>query len=235
MKRRTSITVLVTQVLVLAWLLSVPACASAQQKVRPEEQLNEVVVTGTRIKPSRNMQTIIEWLRRLPGEFRYDGYVELQAGPGMPTSRLPVQGLSDCVAFGAAPGVQCAVDIRWPKVSGENGTEVPGGSSVLDPAMILYGLDPDHRAIHFLQVDKRGVAEGGLGYLEGNTLVTTAPCEGIPGNCQRTTRIDAQPDGKLIQMQVDINQDDAKPVRYSFVMHRLSQAEVDAIDGSPRK
>jgi len=231
MKGRTGIAARAGRLLVLAWLLPVAGAAELPAGKTPasatapgaEQQLDEVTVTATRTRPVRNLQTIIEWLARLVGQYRYEGSVELHAGPGVPAAPLPVRGVGDCVPFGLAPGVQCSIAVRWPEVRGENGTEVLGGISSLNPALILYGLDPDHRAIHYLQVDQKGIADGGLGYLDGDTLTTTAPCEGIPGNCQRITTINAQPDGKLIQMQIDIRQDEERTVRYTFVMRRLSQ------------
>jgi hypothetical protein len=53
---------------------------------------------------------------------------------------------------------------------------------------------------------------------------------GIPGDCQRTTQIDAAPDGKLIQMQVDIDQDGVRVARFHFEMQRLAQQ-----DRAPRR
>jgi hypothetical protein len=201
--------------------ITASAAAPATQTPPPDEELDEVTVFGNRIKPVRNMRTILEWLVRLVGQYRYEGFVELRPGEGVPKDRLPVRGFGDCIRFGIAPGVQCSVAIRWPEVKGPDGGEVVGGVSRLNPAMILYGLDPDQRGIHFLQVDQRGVAEGGVGYLMGNVLTTTAPCEDIPGDCRRTTRIDAQPDGKLIQMQVDIEHEGVRVARFHFEMQRI--------------
>ena len=205
--------------LVLALLLPAAVLAAAP----PEEELAEVTVIGNRVKPTRNMRTMLYWLVRLVGKFRYEGFVELRPGPGVPGAPLPVQGLGDCVAFGVAPGVQCSVAIRWPEVRGPDGAEVVGGVSSLNPAMILYGLDPDRRGIHFLQVDSRGIADGGVGYLTGDTLETRAPCEGIDGDCQRITQINAEPEGKLIKMQVDIEREGVLVARFSFELHRLPE------------
>lgn len=211
-------------VILLAALLASPAAMSAAAPAEELDQLDEVRVSAIRIKPTRDMQQIIDWLARLVGQFQYDGSVELRAGPGVPQGQLLVSGVGDCVGFGLAPGVQCAVKVRWPEVRGADGEKLAGSVSNLNPAMILYGLDPDRRGIHFLQVDKYGIAEGGLGYLDGNTLVTSAPCEAIPGDCKRITRVTAQPDGKQIQMQVDIEQEGRRTVRYKFYMRRLSRA-----------
>jgi hypothetical protein len=191
-----------------------PAAASAKLAAQ-EQELDEVLVNGRRIRPERNMQAVVDWMRRLVGQFRYQGYVELRGADGAPLGREDVQGVSDCVAFGLAPGVQCSVKVEWPDVEGDVGAV--GGVSTLQPAMILYGFDPDHRAVHMLQVDNKGIADGALGYIQGDTLIASAPCEGIPGNCQRTTRITAKPDGKLIQTQIDIEIDGQRMTRYVFL------------------
>lgn len=219
-------------VVMAAWLLLpallpgtiATAAAPATRPPQPEQELDEVIVSGNRIKPERNMRTILEWLVRLVGQYRYEGFVEPRPG-GVARERLPVRGFGDCIRFGIAPGVQCSVAIAWPEARGDDGEELVGGASTLNPAMILYGLDPDRRGIHFLQVDQRGIADGGVGYLLGDVLTTTAPCEGIPGNCQRITKIDAAPDGKLIQMQVDILREGVRVARFHFEMTRIEQQQ----------
>jgi len=232
MKGHARITMLAGRAIALAWLLAGPVPAA---EPRTDQELDEVTVTGTRSKPVRNLQTIIEWLARLVGQYRYGGTVELRAGPGIPTAPLLVRGVGDCVAFGLAPGVQCSIAVSWPKIRGEGGQEVLGGVSTLNPAMVLYGLDPDRRAIHFLQVDQKGIADGGTGYLMGDTLTTRAPCEGIPGDCERITTIDAQPDGRRIQMQVDIEQDGQRAVRFNFVLNRTSEPAKSGSAAVPKK
>ncbi len=188
---------------------------------QPETELSEVLVQGARTKPERNLQVVIEWLRRLVGQFRYQGTVELRGADGKPVSRQNVSGKSDCVAFGLAPGVQCSLKVQWPELKGKDGEAVVGGASTLQPAMLLYGLDPDKRGIHFLQVDNKGIADGGVGLLLQDTLTTKVPCEGIPGNCQRITKITAKADGSLIQTVTDIEQDGVLVLRYTFLMRPL--------------
>jgi hypothetical protein len=226
-KKRVGMRLAAGCLLLAALQPGVTASAAAPQARTPtsDEELDEVIVSGNRVEPVRSMRTILEWLVRLVGQYRYEGFVELKPGPGVPQDRLPVRGVGDCVRFGIAPGVQCSVAIRWPEVKGPAGEEVVGGVSTLNPAMILYGLDPDQRGIHFLQVDQRGIADGGVGFLIGDVLTTKAPCEGIPGDCQRTTKIDAAPDGKLIQMQVEIHQDGERVAHFHFEMQRVAQQD----------
>ncbi len=201
-----------------------PAATGAQQAEsapRRDQELGEVLVQGRRTQPVRNPQVIIDWMRRLVGQFRYAGYVEPHAPNGAPLGRQTVSGKGDCVAFGLAPGVQCTIKVSWPEVRGDDGQEVPGGISTLQPAMVLYGLDPDELAVHYLQVDNKGVADGGLGYLLGDTMTTKDPCVGVPGDCTRTTKITAQRDGKLVQMQIDVEMEGQLAVRYLFVMRPM--------------
>jgi hypothetical protein len=208
-----------------------PNAATTPKATDPE--LDEILVNGKRIKPERNMQAVVDWMRRLVGQFRYQGYVELRSPDGAPLGKQDVQGISDCVAFGLAPGVQCSVKVEWPAVEGSD--RLVGAVSTLQPAMILYGFDPDHRAVHMLQVDNKGIADGALGYIQGDTLIAAAPCEGIPGNCQRITRITAKPDGKLIQTQIDIEIDGQRVTRYLFLQRpKMKFVDDDAADAKAK-
>ena len=72
----------------------------------------------------------------------------------------------------------------WPEVQACNGKLVPGEVSVLNPAMILYGFDPDELGICYMLVDSRGMAEPALGLVFGNTLVSRQACANQSGNCE---------------------------------------------------
>jgi len=208
--------------------------SSPAQAAKPEQELDEIIVNGHRIKANRDPVQILAWLRRLLGKYRYEGYVEL--GDGSAKIRQPVTGAGDCVAFGAAPGVHCTIQVSWPEVRGPNGEAVPGGVSTLVPAMVQYGLDPDRLGVRYMQVDNRGMAERGNGYLWGDVLETKSPCVGIAGNCQRITHIEAHPpDGSLIEMQVDIEKDSIRLMRYRFEMHRTAAARAGAESQKPDK
>ena len=229
---------------VVALLLSLPgavlgadagkAPASASQRTTvPDEELEETLVRGNRIKPTRDPQKIVNWLKLLVGQFRYDGDVKLEADEA-PETPLQVRGVADCTAFGLAPGVHCSMKVVWPEVHGKNGAEIPGGVSTLVPAMIQYGLDPDHLGIRYLQVDSKGLANYGQGYLVNDTLTTTMPCPDIAGNCQRVARIHAGIDGKLIDMQIDIERDYQPVARFTFLLHRVGAVPKGAISGGAR-
>lgn len=155
------------RVFAVAVLLPLAALAA-----EPTQELDEVLVRGERLKPNRDPQQIVNWLKLLVGQFRYTGYVEISA-EGVPRAALQVRGRADCIAFGLAPGVICTINVSWPEVHGPDGEEVPGGVSALAPAMIQYGLDTDRFAIRYMQVDNEGLADRGVGYLVGDSLTTT--------------------------------------------------------------
>jgi hypothetical protein len=46
-------------------------------------------------------------------------------------------------------------------------------------------------------------------------------CVGIPGNCQRTVRITAEPDLSTVRMNIDLALDQQKSVSFAFVMQRV--------------
>ncbi len=226
MRKQENTTALMGCLLALAMLLPVTVLHAAA----PDEELDEVLVNGVRIKATRDPQKIVNWLKLLVGQFRYDGYVQPRRD-GAIGNLLRVQGGADCTAFGKAPGVQCQINVTWPDAQGADGNEIPGGVSTLAPSITQYGLDPDHLGIRFLQVDNKGIASYGQGYLFGDTLTTTTPCADIPGDCQRITKISARVDGKTVEMQIDIQKDSERLVRFKFMLNRIGKVSEGAISG----
>lgn len=223
-------------VMALTPWVSAPASDAAAPSLPPppdstlNPELDEILVSGAR--KTRDPVAVLEWLRRLLGQYSYEGYVELRS-PGAPQGRLPVRGSGECTGFGPGPGVQCAMRVTWPRVRGADGAEVPGGVSSLVPAMTLYGFDADFIAIRFQQVDNKGLANPGRGYLTGDVLTTREPCVDVLEHCERITRINAHPDGSVIQTQVDIEQDSVLVVRYVFVQNRIAGPEHAASGEGP--
>jgi hypothetical protein len=216
----TGYPVIVLRSLLVCLLLLPAAARAAQPEQGSNQQLDEIIVNGVRVKPDRDAVKILGWLRRFVGDFSYSGYVDVRA-EGIPrqSQRQGVAGSARCVAFGKAPGVNCSLSVIWSEVHAPDGGDVLGGVSTLNPAMLQLGLDPDRLGIRFMQVDNRGIADRGNGYLFTNTLTTTNPCAGIP-DCLRTTRINAHPDGNFIEMQIDLEKDGIRVVRYLLVMTR---------------
>lgn len=228
-----------TVALVLLFVATAASAAQAPGASRPaattaaeqeEEVLDEVVVSGER--PSRSPTGIAVWLRRLLGRFSVEGYVDV-GGKGNPEDKLPVRGAVDCAEFGYMPAVSCDLSINWPATRGLDGTEIPGGVSTLAPAMILYAFEVDWIALRYMLVDSRGTAEVGRDYLRGNTFSATSDCVGIPGDCKRVMRVNARPDGKLVQMQIDIMRDSRLALRYLFVMHKVGGTPGTSATGAP--
>lgn len=194
------------------------------QQTEQIEELSEVTVSGE--KPTRKVADLIPWLRRLLGQYVYEGYVDL-GGKGEPEDRQPVKGSGYCIGFGVAPGVQCEIHVSWPEVRGADGGEVMGGVSTFTPAMILYGLEPDEIGIRYLQVDSKGLAEGGTGLVTGDTAAFRTPCADIPMGCQRVVRITAKSESQTIDMQIDTELDYQLATRYRFQMTRIAKLQSD--------
>lgn len=116
------------------------------------------------------------WLRRLAGRFRYEGSLQRQE----PASFVSVKGLGDCINVGAGPGVQCIFNLEWPPPFGLS--MEPVAVANLNPAMILYGLDPGIAGLQYLQVNQKGLAEGGGGSIKGDTATFRAPCVNTGSN-----------------------------------------------------
>jgi hypothetical protein len=202
-----------------------PSASQRRESARAAEQLQElgeVVVSGE--KPTRRIADLIPWLRRLLGRYEFAGYVDL-GGQGNPEDLLRVRGSGECVGFGVAPGVQCEIDVRWPKVTGPAGEDVIGGVSYLSPAMILYGVEPDERGIRYLQVDNRGLAEGATGLVTGDTAAFRTPCVDMAADCHRVVRITAREDSKIVDMQIDTELNYQVVTRFRFQLTRVAQLQ----------
>jgi len=204
---------------------------SAEPRTQPaeDEVLDEVLVSGQ--KPEKSGQKVIEWMARLVGQFTFEGHVDLH-GKGKSEDLLPVSGGSSCIGFGPAPAVQCEFRVRWPEVRGENGEELPGAVPNLDPAIILYGFEADRFGVRYMLVDNKGIAEGALGLIYGDTLVSKAACVNIPGNCQKVVRITAAPDLKAVLMNIEIEIDYARALTYSFAMNRVPGSRSVVVPGN---
>lgn len=207
--------------------------AATTKKEQKDEELDEVLVDGTRIKVVRDPQKVLDWLARLVGKFTYEGEVDLH-GRGRDEDLRTVHGMQDCIGFGIAPAVNCTINVVWPESHGPNGEEIPGGVSNLNPAMMLFGFEPDRIGIRYMLVDSKGIAEGALGLLAADSLTSRAPCVNIPGKCERIVRITAQPDGLVIEMQIDIEVDYQKAMGYRFVLHRVPGTPAVVVHGASR-
>jgi len=167
-----------------------------------------------------------EWLRRLAGQFRYEGL----ANPSSLDPR-PVSGRADCINVGRGPGVQCVLDVKWrEKWIIPPGTPVPPHPD-LSPAMMLFGYEPGAR-LHYLQVNNKGIAQGGTGTLSGSMakLVTDPPRNGGVG----VSRVYAPAHGRFIQVWVSAKgtQGEGLP-NLVFTMRRITPDETDGASGTP--
>lgn len=204
-----------------------PPLTPAPLAVPAEEQLDEVVVEGRRIRP--RAQDSFNWLARLVGEFTIDGDVD-PAPEDTAGELLRVQGQASCYGFGIGPGVVCELRARWPG-PGPDGKEFPGSVSTLDPAVMLFGFEMGAQAsenqysIQNILVDSKGVAESSTGLAGGaNTYVFRSSCGAIAGNCERVTRISVR-DLQTVEMQMELQIDRAQAAHYRFVLRRVPDSE----------
>jgi hypothetical protein len=196
------------------------AAGTEDPQPRSDQQLDEVLIDGVRIKSERNAQKIVDWIARLVGSFTFEGHVDLR-GKGSSVDFRQVQGSATCTGFGDTPAVQCELRVRWPEATGARGEPIPGGVSPFDPAMIVYGFEPNRLGIRYMLVGSKGVANGDLAMLAGDTLVSRTKCTDFPGNCQRVMRVTATPDLELVEMRIDLVADGLKTLEYAFVMRRV--------------
>ncbi len=209
-------------VLLVALMLALPGLAlAAADTGQEDEELDEVVVQGYKHIKDPDQKTI-DWMARLVGRFVVEGNVDLH-GQGNADDQRKVQGQTDCIGFGQAPGVECELRVRWPETKGPDGEEIPGGISTLNPAMMVFGFEPLSGGVQYILVDNKGIAETAVGRLATvNTLESSEKCVAIPGNCQRVVQITAKPDLKVVEMKIDLAIDFRKAVSFTLVMRRVA-------------
>lgn len=178
------------------------------------------------------------WLRRLAGGYQVEGLVEVRGKGGCPAYCGGIKGKADCVAIGTGPGVQCVLNLAWTDIY-ETDYEaggifnVPGGVSYLDPAMMLFGLDPGENAIRYLLVDNKGLPEGGPGSNAGNRATFRTTCVNAPAlfsamnpdgepyrTCDRTIRFEAKPDASIVYLWIDIDINDNNFTSFMLSLRR---------------
>ena len=78
-------------------------------------------------------------------------------------------GIGDCAGIGTGPGVHCVFNVPWPEFE-ETGPwrgypiVLPWKDRTLDPAIFLFGLDPENPGIRYLAVDSQSIAEEAWGF-----------------------------------------------------------------------
>jgi hypothetical protein len=200
-----------------------PSATIPQQQAIDE--LDEVVVQGRRSRERPrswgDYQQPFDFLAHLVGQFVIGGQVDLHA-QGRSEDMRRVSGRARCLGFGSAPGVQCELRVRWPEALGPDGEEIPGGTSTLNPAVLLFGFDPATPGVSYVTVDSRGVVDTVVGRLTSpNVLRTRSKCVAVPGNCERVARITVDPDLKTVRMNIDLVIDEQKAVSFVFIMKRV--------------
>jgi hypothetical protein len=179
-----------------------------------------------------DVRDLREWLLLLAGRFSFAGYVDL-CGQGHAADLRPVTGSADCIVSGPIPDVHCKVDAGWPETIAEDGTPVLGGVSSLHQAQFVYSLEKSStRAIQvsgwgilFVQVDNKGRTDWASGVLVGDTFTAGELCVGIPGDCQKITRITARPGSNEISMLIEIQIDHQPVMRQVLLLHPRPQLQ----------
>lgn len=202
-----------------------PTLPPQAQPPRKIDELGEVLVQGTRQRPKqpgfKAYEHSFSWLARMVGTFVIDGTVDAHA-QGRQEDLHPVNGRAVCVGFGAAPGVQCDLKVRWPdSVPGDSGA-MTHALFALDPSSALFGLDLVSSGVSYILVDGNGFAETAIGeMISADTMVSRSRCSTVAGNCERVTRFNASADLKTITVSMVLRVDQAKVATFDFVMHRV--------------
>jgi hypothetical protein len=171
--------------------------------VEPDEELDEVLVTGQ--QRARNRDYIVLWLLRLEGRFRNEG--TLQWGG----KTRPVEGDTDCISVGTGPGMNCVITLL-----------APGIETNLRPGSYILGVDLETSKVRYASVDSTGAAVGTTGELRGDTATFRTPCEASSArSCVSTTRITATGRSENVRLRVDLEMDGRVTTRYDVTQVRV--------------
>jgi hypothetical protein len=212
-----------------ALLAAVPAGAEPREpNLSPPPPVTPEMKEARRLQAAKDMDA---WLRRLVGRFRIQG-VNSKDGTDEPDMQTAT-GMEDCIGLGTGAGVQCVINVVWNEQFDDQGQYADGGISSLAPAMIEYGFDPVASRVRYLQVDNQSLAEAGAGVLKGDTLTTRVRCANTPAAqlCERVTRIYAPPEGKYIQLTIDMERNHDRITSLSLDLRRMAVDETGADAG----
>jgi hypothetical protein len=177
---------------------------------------------------SRRVAEMEAVLRRLVGRFGIERPWML-AIPSPPANAPRT--MMDCVAIGDGTGVHCVFLTVLPKaVPGRAGAGRqppllrPGGGAMAFN-VAEYGLDPNASRVRQMKVD-RASAVLMEGRVSGGILTMWGRCWNSTPECEIEQRIGVSVDGEDLWITDFLNWE--KPKRY--VMRRLTQEEVDAVD-----
>lgn len=229
--------VMLRLILLLAVLLPAPVFAASSACGPPPphpleksnlQELAEVVVVAK--EDEAYLRDLRAWLKRLVGEYDYEGYVDV-CGNGNPADQRPVTGRAECIALSSAPTIQCTVDMRWPVAVQKNGAAVPGGAYNLVASHVIYSVEnrfiPERQmnrwGLMSMQVDSKGTAEWASGALIGDSFLSKEPCVGVQGDCRKSMRITAERNAKEVTMLIDTEVGEQRVMRQSLVLHRESK------------
>jgi hypothetical protein len=149
-------------------------------------------------------------------------------------------GIGDCVEIGAGPGVHCVFNVPWPEfveTEPKSGRPIvlPWKDRTLDPAIFLFGMDPDNSGIRYLTVDGQSIAEEAWGYLKGDTVHFKLPCgmghDSYGRFCDRKFWIRAPGGDEPVQVHLEVREISPSypmvgPIRlaeYDLTLHRVGQ------------
>lgn len=124
-----------------------------QAPVQESERTDQVLDDAERARKVGEMDA---WLRLLPGEYRVTGDVRMSQ-----LRNGAVRGDARCSQIGEGPGMQCLINATWRHLP-----DAPGSAASINfydsmqPALMLFGLDPKTPAIQIMYANDRGLGTG---------------------------------------------------------------------------
>jgi hypothetical protein len=180
----------------ILWLLFAGLAAGEASGQAHGPPAQELRIEVDRNDPAYRAERLAEmdvWLRRLTGLFYNESNPVDHDDKRM-----------DCIGIGTGAGVQCFTTLGSGSISA---VRYARGDSPQTEAK-LFGIDPVALKVNYLQVNSKGLPEGGLGKVSGDTFTLRFECK-IPDDadkiisCEYRLRIYAPPDSNELTVSTE--------------------------------
>lgn len=190
---------------------------------------------------SRKRAELEVWLSRFVGSFQLKGTVMEYLNGGRLTSQ-DINGVMHCAGIGDGPGVHCLVKASFGPNLWQSFGGIGGGTpthsityNTLNPAVMLFALDPDDLKIKVLLVDDHSIADVLSGPLTGDTVKFASRYRGCWGeaplvHCPWALQITAKPDSNVIKVETTWK---SGGIQIEFLLRREQGSAANVEVGTP--
>lgn len=231
---------------VIAWLallaVGTLSCGKAHAQARggnlrgPQHSPQSTKSADSATK-SQKLHELETWVGRLAGTFRVNGTVQQHLNSVGLTSR-GIDGAMECARIGDGAGVHCVIrasfgNTTWSLGGGGGGTATPLVTyNTLNPAVLLFAIDPNSVRIKLMLVDDHSIADILSGLLIGDTVQLTSEMKGCWGSsdlphCPWSFRFTAKPGSRVIRVETIWK---AGGIRFDIQLNRESYPPAPGVE-----